>query len=98
MSAIGSVIVIAIPPSPARLRHARNLASVDHLSQANTTQPELAIDGFWPTTSLAAGVRAYLELWCLLLLVDKCFFCHRINGSPVGMGSQTLIKTLAPHH
>src|SRR3954447_23471551 len=44
MSAIGSVIVIAEPPpSPARLRHAGQLAGVRHLPDADAAQPEVAV-------------------------------------------------------
>src|SRR5215207_481457 len=39
MSAMGSVSMM----SPARLRHARDLAGVDHPAQADTTQAELAV-------------------------------------------------------
>src|SRR5487761_2763298 len=42
MSAMGSVIVIAVL-LPTCLRHARHLAGVDHLAQADTAQAELAV-------------------------------------------------------
>src|SRR5271169_226481 len=48
MSAIGSVIVIGAPPSPARLGHAGDLPGMHHRAQADPAQPELAVHGFRP--------------------------------------------------
>ena len=52
MSAMGSVIVMARLPSPARLGDAGDLAGVHHHAQADTAEPELAVHG------LAAGRSA----------------------------------------
>src|SRR2546421_6440952 len=70
MSAIGSVIVIGGLPSPARLGHARHLARVHHLSQADAAESELAEDRTRPAAPPAAGVRAHLELGLALLLLN----------------------------
>src|SRR5690606_21892316 len=85
MSAIGSVIVIVVLPSPARLRHAGDLTGVHHLAQADTAEAELAVDALRTTAALAAGVGPNLELRGLLLLVDECLLGHqrcpsRLNG------------------
>src|SRR5271155_3657180 len=76
MSAIGSVIVIAAPPSPARLGHTGDLPSVDHHPQADPAQSELAEHGLWPATPLASGISANLELGNTLLLLDECLLRH----------------------
>src|SRR5437899_3266606 len=64
MSAMGSVIVIGAspPPSPARLAHARHLAGVDHLPEADAAQPEMAEDSARPPAAPAARVGPHLEL------------------------------------
>src|ERR1700722_104705 len=88
MSAIGSVIVIGSPPSPARLRHARDLSGVHHRAEADPAQPELAEHGLWPAASLAPGIPPDLELRDFLLLLDQGLLCHndyRVscrNGKP----------------
>jgi len=46
---------------PARLRHARNLAVVCHLTEADTAESELAVNGSRPAAAVAAGVGARLE-------------------------------------
>src|SRR5947209_8683286 len=69
MSAIGSVMVIGgLLSSPAGLRHAGNLAGVDHLTKADTAQAELAVDRARTTTPPAAGIGPHLELRLALLL------------------------------
>src|SRR3982750_2966311 len=83
MSAIGSVIVISSHPLPRRLRHAGNLAGVDHLSQADAAEPELLVDGTRPTTPATARVRAHLELGLALLLLDECLLGH-VAPTPAG--------------
>src|ERR1700722_3334803 len=86
MSAMGSVMVMA--GLPAGLRHAGDLTGVHHHPQADTAQPELAVDGLGPATPLAPGVPPYLELWGALLLLNQSFLRHdayRIscrNGKP----------------
>src|ERR1035441_6119956 len=88
MSAMGSVIVMGAPPSPARLGHAGDLPRVDHRAQADPAQPELAVDGLGPSAPLAPCVRADLELRGPLLLVSKGFLRHGTSASPVGTGSR----------
>src|SRR5215210_2009587 len=70
MSAMGSVIVMGA--SPARLGHARHLAGVHHLAQADPAEPEGAVDGTRPSTPAAAGVGPHAELGLALLLLDQC--------------------------
>src|SRR5580698_11215793 len=91
MSAMGSVIVMA--GLPTCLRHAGDLAGMHHDAQADTAQPELAVDGLGPTTPLAAGVPANLELRGALLLFDQSLLRHGVSGSPVGRESRTLPGT-----
>src|SRR3954468_23786504 len=73
MSAIGSVIVIAglALPSPTGLRHARHLAGVHHLSQADAAQPEVAEHGPGPAAAPAARVSPHLELRLAVRLLDQ---------------------------
>src|SRR5918998_3051845 len=61
-SAMGSVIDICPSPLPARLGHARDVALVGHLAQADPAQAELAVDGTRAAALAAARVRAGLEL------------------------------------
>src|SRR4051794_9753277 len=72
MSAMGSVIVIASPPSPAGLRHARHLTGVHHLAKTDPAQAELAVDRARSTAPSAAGVSPHPELGLALLLLDQC--------------------------
>src|SRR3984957_13787854 len=74
MSAMGSVIVMIYLPT--RLRDAGNLAGVDHLTQADTAQAELAVHRARSTASLATRVGTRRELRGLLLLDAKSFLCH----------------------
>src|SRR3954454_11999710 len=77
MSAIGSVIIVqSPPPSPARLRHAGDLAGVDQLAKADAAQHELAVHRLRATAALAPRVRAHLELRLALLLLDECLLGH----------------------
>src|ERR1700690_3290327 len=69
MSAMGSVIVMIYLPT--RLRDTRYLAGVHHHTQADTAEPELAVDGLGPTTPLAARVAPHLEFGCALLLLNQ---------------------------
>src|ERR1700722_17153867 len=86
MSAMGSVIVMVRLPT--RLRDTRYLAGVHHHTQADTAEPELAVDGLGPPTALAARVAPHLEFGCALLLLNQSLFCHdayRVscrNGKP----------------
>src|SRR6202020_781630 len=74
MSAMGSVIVMARLPT--RLGHAGYLPGVHHHPQADTAEPELAVDGLRPTTPLATGVPPHLELGRALFLLNQSFLCH----------------------
>src|SRR5579875_1752786 len=76
MSAIGSVIVTAPPPSPARLGHAGHLSGVNHRPKADPAQAELAEDRLGSTAPLASRVRPDLVLGDPLLLLDECLLCH----------------------
>src|SRR5579875_711765 len=76
MSAMGSVIVMCRPPSPARLGHAGDLSGMDHLPQADPAQAELAVDGLRPSAATAPRVRPDLELRRALLLLDECLLRH----------------------
>src|SRR4051795_10189304 len=58
-SAMGSVIDM---PSPARLRHAGDVAVVGELAQADPADAELAIDGAGPAALAAARVGPRLVL------------------------------------
>src|SRR3954447_10722327 len=70
MSAIGSVIVIGAPPSPAGLRDTGQLTGVRQDAHADTAQPELAVHGVGPAATAASGVCPHLELGLALLLLD----------------------------
>src|ERR1035437_9538883 len=74
MSAMGSVIVMVRLPT--RLCHARDLPGVHHHTQADTAEPELAVNGLGSTAPLAAGVAPHLEFGCALLLLNQSLFCH----------------------
>src|SRR3712207_5088313 len=76
MSAIGSVIVMWRPPLPARLGHARHLAGVDHLAEADAAEPELAVHGAGPAAAAAPGVGPHLELGRPLGLLDQRLLGH----------------------
>src|SRR5881394_2010346 len=88
MSAMGSVIVIGGPPSPARLRDAGQLAGMHQLPNANAAQSELAVHRSRPAAPPAARIGAYFELGLAHLLLDECLLGHycccpsRRNGKP----------------
>src|SRR5688572_28665786 len=73
MSAIGSVI---IGRSPTRLRHARDLALVHHLTEAHPAETELAVHRTRATAAPAAGVGPHLELRLAHLLLDERLLRH----------------------
>src|SRR5665213_3412849 len=90
MSAIGSVIVILRRLlSPTGLRHAGDLTGMNHHSQTDPAQAELAVHRLGPATPAAPGVSAHLELGGALLLFNQCLLRHGVTGSPVGTGSRT---------
>src|SRR5579863_552775 len=74
MSAMGSVIVMIYLPTC--LRHAGNLAGVDHLTQADPAQAELAVHRARSTAALTTRVGTRRELRGLLLLDSKSFLRH----------------------
>src|ERR1700741_4137288 len=77
MSAIGSVIVIELPPpSPRALRHAGDLACMRHVPQTDSAQTEVAVHRTRAAATAATRVGAHLELGLALLLVDQRFLCH----------------------
>src|SRR3712207_2860525 len=77
MSAMGSVIVMSVPPPlPARLGDARDLPGVGHVAEADAAEAELAVDGLRSPAAPAARVAAHLELGLLLLLLDQCLLGH----------------------
>src|SRR3990172_282720 len=84
MSAIGSVITPTLKPPcgpvpsfpnslvlPAGLDHARDLALVGELAQADPAQPELPEDGARTPAPPAARVLAHLELGLALPLNEQ---------------------------
>src|SRR4051812_19085278 len=76
MSAIGSVIVIGAPPSPAGLRDTGQLTGVRQHAHADAAQPKLAVHRVRPAAAAASGVRPHLELGLALLLLNECLLCH----------------------
>src|SRR3954447_17738474 len=92
MSAMGSVIVIGAPPSPARLRHTGYLTRMREVAQTDSAQPELAEHGARPPTPATPGVGLHLVLRLALLLLDECLLGHsycpsRRNGNPKAASS-----------
>src|SRR3954452_11350405 len=71
---------------PGALGHARQLATVSHLTKAHAAQAELAVDGVRTTAALAAGVRAHAELGLASSLRDESLLRHlahaSLNGKP----------------
>src|SRR5512144_2130021 len=61
---------------PGALGDAGKLAPVAHLTQADTAEAELAVDGVRPPAPLAAGVRPHLELRLARRLDDQCLLRH----------------------
>src|SRR5438477_2189082 len=82
MSAIGSVIVNELAPSPAGLRDARHLAGVDHLAQTDATEPELPVHGPRPSAAPAARVGAYPVLRLARRLLDQCLLRQLSSALP----------------
>src|ERR1017187_5157760 len=80
MSAIGSVIVIAVL-LPTCFRDAGDLTGVNHHAQADSTQAELAVHRTRTSTALATRVGTRRELRSLLLLDSKSFFGHAYRFS-----------------
>src|SRR5918997_6753177 len=81
MSAIGSVSIRA--PSPAGLRHARDLPLVRELAQADPAETELAIDGARAPAAPATGVVPNAEALRLLRLVDERLLSQFLPFPPV---------------
>src|SRR3954469_9184125 len=101
MSAIGSVIVMSAHPLPRRLRHARHLAGVDHLPQADAAQPEALVDRARAAAPAATRARAHLELGLALLLLNKCLLGHdapTAAGRRDGTGNRTHRGVPCPLH
>src|SRR5262245_36740034 len=80
---------------PAGLGHARQLAAVRHVPQADPAQAELAVDRPRPAAALAAGVGAHGELRLARLLDDQC--CLRHVSSP-GTGSRAAAAARVPRY
>src|SRR5262245_41267026 len=85
MSAMGSVIVIGLPPpSPTRLGHAGDLAGVRELAQTQAAQREPPVDRSRAAAAAAPRVAPHLELGRRFLLVTESFLGHycpsRRNG------------------
>src|ERR1019366_4709540 len=77
MSAMGSVMVMDGPLlSPAGLGHARHLAGMHELAQADAAEPELAVDRSRAPAPPAPRVAAHLELGLGLLLLYQCLLGH----------------------
>src|ERR1700687_1577281 len=86
MSAIGSVIVTRRPSSPRRLGHAGDLPGMRHLPEADSAQPELAVDGTGASAPPAAGIGPHRELRLALLLLDECFLGQLMLPKRLGRG------------
>src|SRR5829696_1199714 len=72
-SAMGSVMLM---PLPARLGHARDVALVRHLPQADAAQAELLVDGARTAALAAARVRPGLVLRRARRTHDLGGLCH----------------------
>src|SRR5512133_2638012 len=73
MSAIGSV---CISNSPARFRHAGDLALVRELAQADPAEAELLVDRARAAAAIAARVLPHLEARLSLGLRDQGLLSH----------------------
>src|SRR3954454_2178234 len=62
--------------SPGRLAHARELAPVRHLAQADAAETELAQHRAGAPAAVASGVAAHRELRLARGLVDQCLLRH----------------------
>src|SRR3954451_12170221 len=88
MSAMGSVMVMVAPPSPAGLLDAGQFPGVRELPEADPAEHELAEHRVGATAALAPGVGPHLELRLALVLLDQCLLGHgyccpsRLNGKP----------------
>src|SRR3954465_14057481 len=69
---------------PGALGHARQLATVSHLTEADAAQAELAVHGVGATAALAAGVRTHTELGLAGSLRDKSLLRHLAYASLKG--------------
>src|SRR6266508_753744 len=68
--------------SPARLRHARELAHERALAEADPAQTELAHVAARPAAHLAPVIRLHLELRRTLRLQDEALLCHLAPFNP----------------
>src|SRR6185312_10128954 len=98
MSAIGSVIDMAVWPSsprfpgnrdlrrvgvlPAGLRDAGQFAAVRHRAEADAAQAELAVDGTRAAAAGAPRVRAHFELGLAVRLSDQRLLSHLLAPPP----------------
>src|SRR4051812_47206660 len=71
-----AIAVMPEPPSPARLRHTRDLPRVGEVAQADAAQPELAEHGARPAATAAPRIRLHLVLGLALLLLDESLLGH----------------------
>src|SRR5205809_3348989 len=95
----GAVVAasVVISFSPARFRHARQLADERALAEADPAQTELAHVRARPAAHLAAVVALRLELRGLLRLEDEALLRHRsLSMTPCGTACQDLEGARAP--
>src|ERR1044071_2131851 len=71
---------VVVPLLPAGLLDAGQFACVRHLAQADTAEPELAVNRMRATALVAPGVAAHLELGLLVGLVDQSLLCHLLSS------------------
>src|SRR5688572_17286389 len=76
MSAIGSVMLMVVSLSPARLRDARDQPVQRQLTEADAADAELPNECARPAAALAAVVLPHLELRLALALLDHGFTRH----------------------
>src|SRR5690606_18885672 len=76
MSAIGSLMVMASPPLPTRLRHARDLAFERQPAEADATQRKLTHVAARPSAQLAAVALSHRVLRRPVRLDDHRYFRH----------------------
>src|SRR5687767_3310258 len=76
MSAIGSVMLMVVALSPARLLDARDQPVQRQLAEADTADAELPNERAGPATALTAVVLAHHELRLALALLDHGFTRH----------------------
>src|SRR5690606_36073817 len=69
---------------PGALGHARQLATVSHLTKAHAAQAELAVHGVRAATALAAGVATHAELGLASRLSDQSLLRHLAHASMKG--------------